>query len=93
MHEVVRGDLVQTVVASGRVTTPQRVSVGAVVTERVARIPVDEGQTVRRGDVLIELDDRDERAAVAQAEAADRAGRGEAPAAARSRRCLPPSRR
>jgi HlyD family secretion protein len=70
VHEVTRGDLVQTVVASGRVTTPQRVSVGAVVTELVARIPVEEGQSVRRGDVLIELDDRDERAAVAQAEAA-----------------------
>jgi HlyD family secretion protein len=67
---VVRGDIVQTVVASGRVMTPQRVSVGAVITERVARIPVEEGQTVRRGDVLIELDDRDERAAYAQAQAA-----------------------
>ncbi|MEP7181749.1 MAG: efflux RND transporter periplasmic adaptor subunit [Betaproteobacteria bacterium] len=69
VHEVTRGDLVQTVVASGRVTTPQRVSVGAVVTERVVRIPVDEGKSVRRGDVLIALDDRDERAAVTQAEA------------------------
>ncbi len=68
--DVVRADLVQTVVASGRVTTPQRVSVGAVVTERVARIPVDEGQSVKRGDVLIVLDDRDERAAIAQAQAA-----------------------
>ena len=70
VSEVVRGDIVQTVVASGRVTTPQRVSVGAVITERVARIPVEEGQTVRQGDVLIELDDRDERAAYAQAQAA-----------------------
>jgi HlyD family secretion protein len=34
------------------------------------RIPVEEGQTVRRGDTLIVLDDRDERAAVAQAQAA-----------------------
>jgi len=70
VFEVARGDVVQTVVASGRVATPQRVSVGAVLTERVARIPVEEGQTVRQGDVLIELDDRDERAAYAQAEAA-----------------------
>jgi HlyD family secretion protein len=61
---------VQTVVASGRVTTPQRVSVGAIVTENVTRVPVAEGQTVRRGDVLIQLDDRDERAAVVQAETA-----------------------
>jgi HlyD family secretion protein len=68
--EVARGDLVQTVVASGRVMTPQRVSVGTVITERVARIPVEEGKTVKRGDVLFVLDDRDERAAIAQGEAA-----------------------
>ena len=67
--EAVRGDLVQTVVASGRIITPQRLSVGAVITEHVARIPVQEGQRVRRNDVLIELQDRDERAALAQAQA------------------------
>ncbi len=69
-YTAVRGDLMQTVVASGRIITPQRVSIGATITERVARIPVDEGQSVKRGDVLIELDDSDERAAVAQAQAA-----------------------
>jgi HlyD family secretion protein len=70
VYEVRRGDLAQTVVATGRVTTPQRVAIGSVVTERVARIPVAEGQSVRRGDVLLVLDDKDERAALAQAEAA-----------------------
>jgi HlyD family secretion protein len=69
-YTAVRGDLMQTVVASGRIITPQRVSIGATITERVARIPVDEGQSVKRGDVLIELDDSDERAALAQAQAA-----------------------
>ncbi len=68
-YEAVRSDLIQTVVASGRIMTPQRVSVGAVITGRVARIPVQEGQDVRRDEVLIELDDRDERAAVVQAQA------------------------
>jgi len=68
-HEAIRGDLVQTVVASGRIITPQRLSVGATVTERVARIPVNEGQKVRKGDVLIELDDKDERAALEQSKA------------------------
>lgn len=68
--EVTRGDLVQTVVASGRIITPRRVSIGAVITERVVRIPVEEGQSVRRGDALILLDDRDERAALEQAKAA-----------------------
>lgn len=65
-YEAVRSDLIQTVVASGRIMTPQRVSVGAVITGRVARIPVQEGQNVRRDEVLVELDGRDERAAVVQ---------------------------
>jgi HlyD family secretion protein len=69
-YEAVRGDLVQTVVASGRIVTPRRVSIGAVIIERVASIPVQEGQRVRRGDTLIVLNDRDERAALEQAQAA-----------------------
>jgi HlyD family secretion protein len=70
IHQAVRSDLVQTVVASGRIITPQRASVGTVITGRVARIPVEQGQSVKRGDVLIVLDDEDERAAVAQASGA-----------------------
>lgn len=66
-HQAVRSDLVQTVVASGRIITPQRASVGAVITGRVERIPVEQGQSVKRGDVLIVLDGEDERASVAQA--------------------------
>ena len=69
VYEVERGDLVQTVVASGRIITPRRVSIGVVITGRVARIPVQEGQTVRAGTVLIELEGKDERAEVAQAQA------------------------
>jgi len=67
--EAARRDLAQTVVASGHVVSPQRVSIGSATTERVARIPVQEGQAVRRGDVLIELADEDERAALEQARA------------------------
>lgn len=68
-YEAVRADLVQTVVASGRIITPRRVSIGVVITGRVARIPVQEGQRVRAGDILIELEGKDERANVAQAHA------------------------
>lgn len=67
--EAARRDLAQTVVASGHVVSPQRVSIGSATTERVARIPVQEGQSVRGGDVLIELADEDERAALEQARA------------------------
>lgn len=66
---VVRGDLVQTIVASGRVATPQRVAISTEFTGRVVAIPVEEGQRVTRGQLLIQLDDTDERAALAQAQA------------------------
>jgi HlyD family secretion protein len=70
VYTVARGDLVQSVVASGQVITPQRASIAAEVTGRVARVPVDEGQAVERNQVLVELDQTDERAALAQARAA-----------------------
>ena len=66
-HAVVKGELRQTVVASGRVTWPQRVSVAAEVTGRVSHIPVKEGQQVKRGDLLIQLADSTDRASLAQA--------------------------
>ncbi|MET3116597.1 HlyD family secretion protein [Undibacterium sp. GrIS 1.8] len=53
---VVRRDFVQSVVASGHVETPHRVDIGAQITGTVVRVPVIEGQTVKAGDVLIELD-------------------------------------
>lgn len=69
VYAVTVSDLQQTVVASGRVMTPQRVTVAAEETGRVIRIPVKEGQRVTRGDLLIELDARDERASLAQSRA------------------------
>lgn len=64
-----REDLLQTVVASGRIMSPRRVHIGAVVTGRVQRIPVAEGQRVKKDDKLILLDDKDARAALLQAQA------------------------
>jgi HlyD family secretion protein len=63
-------ELLQTVVASGRVMTPQRITIAAETTGRVNTIPVLEGQTVKRGQLLIQLNDQDERASLAQATAA-----------------------
>lgn len=57
----------QTVVASGRVITPQRVSVASKVIGRVKSIPVTEGEKVSRGQLLIQLDSQDELASIAQA--------------------------
>ena len=67
--EVLRDDLIQTVVASGRVMSPRRVRVGAVITGRVVAIPVTEGQAVKKGAELVLLEDKDVRAALAQAQA------------------------
>lgn len=67
---VVRADFVQSVVASGHVEAPFRVSVASQITGVVADVPVAEGQTVKAGDTLVVLDDREARAAVTQAEGA-----------------------
>ena len=65
-----RRDLVQSVVASGRVETAHRVEVGAQITATVVHVPVAEGQTVKAGDVLIELESTEQRAIVEQAQIA-----------------------
>lgn len=63
-------ELIQTVVASGRVIPSQRVTVALQGTGRVLRVAVIEGQTVVRGQLLIELDNSDALATQAQARAA-----------------------
>jgi RND family efflux transporter MFP subunit len=55
---------------SGYVVTGDRyVSVGVRVAGRIDRYFVEEGQSVRKGDPLVQLDDRDYRAAVTATEA------------------------
>ncbi|MFO1310680.1 MAG: efflux RND transporter periplasmic adaptor subunit [Burkholderiales bacterium] len=70
VYTATRRDLVQSIVATGQVTTPRRASIGAEVTARAEAVLVEEGATVRRGQPLIQLDDTDEKAALAQAQAA-----------------------
>lgn len=64
---VVQADLVQTLVASGHVETPFRVIVSSQITGVVSKIPVNEGEAVKAGDLLIALDDREARATAEQA--------------------------
>ncbi|WP_043649438.1 efflux RND transporter periplasmic adaptor subunit [Chitinilyticum litopenaei] len=64
---VVRGELIQSVVASGHVETPHRVDIGAQITATVARVAVGEGETVSAGAILLELDNREARANLQQA--------------------------
>ncbi len=71
----VRKDLTATVVASGRVQTPFRSEIGSQITGVVASVPVDEGQTVHKGQVLITLESSDLQAGATQAAAAVAAAR------------------
>jgi HlyD family secretion protein len=68
-YSVQRGEFVQTIVASGHVETPHRIDIGAQLTATVAAVPVAEGQRVRRGQLLIELDDRELAAVASEAQA------------------------
>ena len=66
----IRGEVVRTVVATGRVLAPYRVDIGSQVTGVVAEVPVAEGQTVKKDQPLVRLDDTEARTNVAAAVAA-----------------------
>lgn len=68
--EAVRREVVQAVVATGRIESPFRVDIGAQVVGTVTRVPVAQGETVAAGQTLIELDAAEAHAIVRQAEAA-----------------------
>lgn len=70
VYKTARTDIVQTVVASGRVEAPLRVEIGSQITGTVAAIPVVEGQFVKAGELLITLEDSAAVAQVAQARSA-----------------------
>jgi HlyD family secretion protein len=70
VDRIQRGDLVQTVVASGHVETPYRVEIGSQITGMVSDVPVQEGQHVTRGQPLIALERHELEAAFVQAQGA-----------------------
>ena len=61
--------LVRTLLFAARVAAPQRVELGATVTGRVTAVLVAEGASVRAGEPLVQLEDAELRAALAQAQA------------------------
>lgn len=67
---VLRRDLEQHLVASGRVRVPTRVQVASPIPGLVVAVGAVEGQRVAAQDLLVQLEDSSERAAVQQAEAA-----------------------
>jgi HlyD family secretion protein len=64
--------LVRTLQFSARVATLSRVDVGSTLTGRVTQVRVSEGGRVRQGDVLVQLESDELRAALAQAVASER---------------------
>ncbi len=64
--------LVRTLQFSARVATLSRVDVGSTVTGRVAQVLVKEGAQLRQGDVLVQLESDELRAALTQAFASER---------------------
>jgi HlyD family secretion protein len=65
-----RGNLVETVVASGHVETPFRVEIGSQITGTVDDVLVQEGERVGKGQPLISLESRELKASVVQAQGA-----------------------
>ena len=61
--------LVRTLQFSARVATLSRVDVGSTITARVAKDLVNDGAQVRQGDVLVQLESAELRAALTQAQA------------------------
>jgi HlyD family secretion protein len=63
---VIRGNLVQTVVASGHVETPFRVEIGSQITGTVEDVLVQEGQQVAMGQPLVAIEASELKATVVQ---------------------------
>jgi len=67
---VLRSNLLQSVVATGRLNAPARIELAAEVTATVLSVQVREGDHVKAGQLLVRLSDAEARAALQQAHAA-----------------------
>ncbi|MDD4882431.1 MAG: efflux RND transporter periplasmic adaptor subunit, partial [Gallionellaceae bacterium] len=62
-----RQPLIETVISSGRIITPERIELGAEMVGNLVEVAVEEGDRVRVGQVLARIDDGEQRAATEQA--------------------------
>jgi len=69
-YRVARQDLVARVMAGGQVMSPARIALGSASVGQVTQVLVEEGDRVERGQLLVQLDDGEPRAAAAAARAA-----------------------
>jgi HlyD family secretion protein len=92
IEKVQKRDLVASVTASGQVQPHTKVNVSADISGRIVRLAVAEGQTVTRGQFLLEIDPSQYRANVERATAAVASARSQAaqakPALAQAQRNL-----
>ena len=68
-ESVGRTEIVQTITATGRIQPKTQINISADVSAKITRLEVEEGQTVERGALLIELDRERYIAAVESAQA------------------------
>ena len=68
--KVTRGDVEQTVLASGSLQAESVTSVGAEVSGTIQSLPVKLGDTVKKGDLVAQIDSTNQQNAVKSAEAA-----------------------
>jgi HlyD family secretion protein len=66
---VVRGDLTELVQAPGEIQPRTKVSISARVSARITELPFKEGDTVKKGDVVVKLDSTDLQAGLRSTEA------------------------
>ena len=69
LGKVTRGDLTETVSATGPLTALDNVDISSKITGRIVEVLVKENQHVNAGDVLVRLDDTALKATLAQMEA------------------------
>lgn len=69
IEEVQARDLIATVTASGQIQPQRSVDISADITGRIIQIPVEEGDTVQRGDLVLRIEPSQYEAAVARAQA------------------------
>jgi HlyD family secretion protein len=69
MEQVARRDLVSAVTASGKIEPKTSVDISADITGRIVRIAVREGDLVKKGQFLLQIDPAEYQAAVTRAEA------------------------
>jgi RND family efflux transporter MFP subunit len=65
--QITRGALVIPVIAEGTIRSRHSAEIKAEITERVQRVHLQEGQTARTGQLIVQLDSREYEVAVAEA--------------------------